>query len=72
MSASDPEGWPALLHRLATSWSALLRLLVGVAIAVAIITGALHVLGDVRIEFGPFAVERRVTPPLVMTSASAT
>ncbi|MEU4740699.1 hypothetical protein AB0G02_09560 [Actinosynnema sp. NPDC023658] len=71
MSTSDPKGWPALLHRLATSWPALLRLLLGVVLVVGIVTGALHALGDVRVEFGPFVVEHHGTPTLVVTSASA-
>lgn len=55
----DPGGWPALLHRLATSWSTMLRLLFGVAVVVTIITVALHFLGPVTVQIGPFAVEIR-------------
>jgi disulfide bond formation protein DsbB len=58
----DPGGWPALLHRVATSWSTLLRLLVGVAVVIALITGALHCLGDVTVEVGPITIQHRQAP----------
>ncbi|GAB2999586.1 hypothetical protein [Saccharothrix stipae] len=53
----DPGGWPALLHRLVTSWSVLLRLLVGVASVVGIVTFALYFLGAVTVQFGPFVID---------------
>lgn len=69
MSVPDPTGWPALLHRLTTSWSALLRLLIGVAVIVAVITAALCVLGDVTVQVGPFGVELRPAPTMVLSHA---
>lgn len=65
MRVPDPAGWPALLHRLTTSWSALLRLLIGVAVIVAVVTGALCLLGDVTVQLGPFGVELRPEPAVV-------
>jgi hypothetical protein len=65
----DPRSWPALLHRLATSWSALLRLLFGLAAVVAIITIALCFLGDVSVHLGPLVIEHRLEPTFVLTSA---
>lgn len=65
MRVPDPTGWPALLHRLTTSWSALLRLLIGVAVIVAVVTAALCFLGDVTVQIGPFGVELGPEPAVV-------
>ncbi|MFC6088211.1 hypothetical protein [Saccharothrix lopnurensis] len=71
MTTPDPDTWPALLHRLATNRTALLSLLLGLAAAVGIATGALWLLGDVKVEFWEFAVEHRVAPTLLLTCVSA-
>ncbi|XVV04067.1 hypothetical protein ACQPW3_01145 [Actinosynnema sp. CA-248983] len=74
MLLAAPGGtWPALLHRLATSWAALLRLLVGLLPAAAVVVGLLpaaavvvgarRVAGDVVIHIGPFGVVHRVVEP---------
>ncbi|MFT7835482.1 hypothetical protein Q5530_04945 [Saccharothrix sp. BKS2] len=56
---------------LATNRTALLSLLLGLATAVGIATGALLLLGDVEVEFREFAVEHRVAPTLLLTCVSA-
>ncbi|QTR05692.1 hypothetical protein J7S33_14730, partial [Saccharothrix algeriensis] len=56
----DPRSWPALLHRLLTSWPPLLRLLLLLVATVAIVVGALRLVGDVTLHIGPIGVEHRV------------
>ncbi len=55
---ADPTTWPALLHRPTDSWSSAARLVFTLSVLVAVLTGALLLLGDVTVEVGPVAVVR--------------
>ncbi|MEU7479171.1 hypothetical protein AB0A63_24505 [Lentzea sp. NPDC042327] len=58
----DPTSWPALVHRLTRSWSALLRFLVTLAV-IALLAGATWWALDLgSIELGPVVVHGTPLP----------
>lgn len=54
----DPGTWPALVHRLTSTWPALLRLLVALAIITAILATTWYVLRLSSVHVGPVEVHQ--------------
>ncbi|SFR30006.1 hypothetical protein SAMN04488564_12558 [Lentzea waywayandensis] len=54
----DPGTWPALVHRLTSSWSALLRSLVALAIITAVLAITWYLLGLSSVHVGPVEIHQ--------------
>lgn len=54
----DPGTWPALVHRLMSTWSALLRLLVALAIITAVLAITWYLLRLSSVHVGPVEIHQ--------------
>ncbi|GLY53387.1 hypothetical protein [Lentzea sp. NBRC 102530] len=59
---NDPGSWPALLHRMTSTWAALLRLLFAIVVIAAVVALAWWLLDLGSIQFGPIVVEGTPNP----------
>jgi hypothetical protein len=54
----DPGTWPALVHRLTSTWSALVKLLVALAVITAVLAITWYLLGLSSVHVGPVEVHQ--------------